>query len=248
LAADITFYRALPDAHAPMPADKAALGFIPVSAFQYCEAMRVASGMGWYMFPPRTLSLMFDGRETFIADEGQWRVFTHEALDAPFQDHWNAHAPERLHGHAPSYVRRFSEPGIIQIWTGYFVETAPDLWLHIRPLVNVGNVSAFTCYEAIVETDSFRPAALFMNLRIHRTDSEILIPKEMPLFQVCAIEKSSVLRQRATTLSLQDLTAETAGGFWSGMENTLRIPGVTQPRPNVGTYAAAVRKRNRPES
>jgi Family of unknown function (DUF6065) len=249
LPADITFTRAYPAAHLPMPADRGALGYIPVSAFQYCESVRVASGMGWYLFPPRTISLMFDGMETFIADEGQWRTFTHEQLEPEFQQHWNAHAPDKFHGHAPSYLRRFSEPGIVQIWTGYFVETPPDLWLHIRPVVNKNDVSGFSCYEAIVETDSFRPSALFMNLRIHRTHSEILIEKDRPLFQICAIEKSSVRRQSSTVQSIEDLSGptQTAEGesFWTGLDKTLRIAGVTPPRQAVGAYAAETRKREK---
>lgn len=242
MTADITFTRAYPGAHAPMQADRGALGYIPVSAFQYCESMRVASGMGWYLFPPKTISLMFDGRETYIADEGQWRTFTHEPLEQSFLDHWDAQAPEKFRGSAPSYIRRFSQPGIVQIWTGYFVETAPDLWLHYRPVVNKYDVSAFNCYEAIVETDSFRPAALFMNIQITRTNSEILIEKDMPLFQVCAIEKSSVRRQTCDVQSLDSLKDE---GFWQGLDTTLRISGVTPARTSVGNYAASARKREK---
>jgi hypothetical protein len=256
LPPDITFTRAYPSAHLPMQADRGALGYMPVAAFQYCESMRVASGMGWYLFPPKTLSLMFDGMETFIADEGQWRTFTHEPLEPEFQSHWDQHAPEKFRGNAPSCVRRFSNPGIVQIWTGYFVETAPDLWLHIRPVVNKHDISGFTCYEAIVETDSFRPAALFMNIHIHRTNSEILIEKDMPLFQVCAIEKASVRRQTSVVRSLTELeapdttgdTGAEAGGFWSGLENTLRISGVTRPRSITGEYAAGARKREKTQA
>ncbi len=232
-----------------MQADRGALGYMPVSAFQYCEAMRVASGMGWYLFPPKTISLMFDGKETFIADDGQWRTFTHEPFEQEFQDHWNALAPKKFHSHAPSYIRRFSEPGVVQIWTGYFVETAPEVWLQIRPVVNKYDVSSFACYEAIVETDSFRPSALFMNIRLLRTNSEILIEKDMPLFQVCAVEKSSVRRQSSVVNSLEDTgvggpTGDHAG-FWSGLDATLRIPGVTPKRSTIGEYAATARKREK---
>ncbi len=135
----------------------------------------------------------------------------------------------------------------MQIWTGHFVETAPDVWLHIRPIVNKNDISAFSCFEAIVETDSFRPMPLFMNIKIHRTSSEILIEKDMPLFQVCAIEKSSVRRQSGKTQSIEDLGAgaDAAEGFWSGMNDTLRIKGVTPPRKSMGSYAANTRRREK---
>jgi hypothetical protein len=190
---------------------------------------------------------MFDGRETFIADEGQWRTFSAEPFEPDFQAHWNAHAPEPFRDHAPNHLRRLSDPGIVQIWTGHFVETAPDVWLHIRPIVNKNDISAFSCFEAIVETDSFRPMPLFMNIKIHRTGSEILIEKDMPLFQVCAIEKSSVRRQSGKTQSIEDLgaSADAAEGFWSGMNDTLRIKGVTPPRKSMGSYAANTRRREK---
>jgi hypothetical protein len=249
MTADITFTRAYPAAHLPMPADRGALGYLPMAAFQYCESVRVASGMGWYLFPPKTMSIMFDGRETFIADEGQWRTFSAEPFEPEFREHWNAHAPEKFRGHAPNHLRRLSDPGIVQIWTGYFVETAPEVWLHIRPIVNKNDVSAYSCFEAIVETDSFRPMPLFMNIKIHRTGSEILIEKDMPLFQVAAIEKSSVRRQSSVVQSLEDLAGtaapEKAEPFWSGLNDTLRISGVTPPRKSMGTYAANSRKREK---
>lgn len=244
MTADITFTRAYTPAHMPMPADRGALGYLPMPAFQYCESVRVASGMGWYLFPPKTMSLMFDGRESFIADQGQWRTFTAESFEPEFHDHWNAHAPEKYRGHAPNHLRRLSDPAIIQVWTGHFVETAPDVWLHIRPIVNKYDISSFSCFEAIVETDSFRPMPLFMNIRLHRTNGEILIEKDMPLFQVSAIEKSSVRRQAATIQSIEDL-GDTGDGFWSGLDTTLRIKGVTPPRKTMGSYAANTRRREK---
>jgi hypothetical protein len=128
------------------------------------------------------------------------------------------------------------------------VETAPDVWLHIRPIVNKNDISAFSCFEAIVETDSFRPMPLFMNIKVHRTGSEVLIEKDMPLFQVCAIEKSSVRRQTAKTQSIDDIEApDQAAKFWSGMDDTLRIKGVTPPRKSMGSYAANTRRREKGE-
>ena len=35
---------------------------MPMRAYRYCEAMTTASAFGWYLFPPMTFSLMWDGR------------------------------------------------------------------------------------------------------------------------------------------------------------------------------------------
>lgn len=242
--APIQLYRVHPEALSPMAADRAALGMVPVNAFQYCEAMRVASSFGWYVFPPQSVSLMFDGHELFVEDDGAWRSFTHEPFDAKFQAIWEAAAPEELHGHAPSFLRKFTEPGAFQIWSGFFVKTAPGWSLQFRPLVNIHTVSAFSCYEGIVETDEFSPMPLFINAKIHRTNSEIYIDRQFPLFQICAIQRTTIGNQR----SVQSDLATDAGDFpWEDFKKTIRVAGVTPERKTVGEYAARTRKRDRRE-
>jgi Family of unknown function (DUF6065) len=242
----VTFSRVSDSILFPMPADKSALGNIPVQAFQYCEAMRVASSWGWYVFPPATMSLMFDGYETFLADEGQWRTFTHEPMPDPVMAQWDSTCPDLLKGFAPRLLTALSEPGTVQIWSGLFVETAPGWSVLIRPPVNFNNKSAYYCYEAIVETDAFKPMPLFINIKLTRTNSEILIRREEPLFQVMAIQKTSYTSAQAV---MQDITTGTdtpqPAFDWGGLNDTLRIPGVTKPRASAGSYGAKIRKNAR---
>ena len=46
----VEFFCMSPQVIPPMRADKSALGGIPAAAHQYCEALRMASGFGWYVF------------------------------------------------------------------------------------------------------------------------------------------------------------------------------------------------------
>src|SRR5262249_37654224 len=55
------FYRLIPDAPVPRPADRSADGTLPVNAYRYCEAIASASAFGWYMYPPLSFSLWWDG-------------------------------------------------------------------------------------------------------------------------------------------------------------------------------------------
>src|SRR5882672_5799107 len=48
----VTFYRMVAEGNHPMRADRSALGVLPTAAFQYCEAISIASAFGWYVFPP----------------------------------------------------------------------------------------------------------------------------------------------------------------------------------------------------
>jgi len=118
LDTDITLVRADAQAIDPMPADKGALGAMPLSAFQYCEAMRVASSLGWYIFPLKSLSLLFDGIDTFIAENGAWSPLGDEVEEGPFLENWQAHAPTHLAKHPLGWIHKLPEPGTVQIWSG----------------------------------------------------------------------------------------------------------------------------------
>jgi hypothetical protein len=139
------------------------------------------------------------------------------------------------------YIRILSEPGILQIWSGFFVETAPGRSLWIRPLANVHAVSGYVPYEAIVDSDTFRPLPLFVNIRLVRTNAEIFIRREMPLFQVFAIERTSVASQQAVVRPLAREDQDPVF-YWDGLMNTLRIDRVTPPRASVGSYGADRRR------
>lgn len=218
-----------------MKADASALGYLPISAYQYCEAVRTASAMGWYVFPPAEFSLLFDGKEVFIADEGEWRSLVHEPVPAALEERWVADF-EAIYGACPNMLTAFPDPGVVQIFTGLFVTTAPGTWSHIRPLVNVQRKSAYWCYEGIVETDGFAPLPLFVNIHLTRTHSEIYFADEFPLFQVSCVPKT-----------LRDLNRKCAIGSVfdadfprEGLRTTLRRqPGIFVP---PGQYGATVRK------
>ena len=57
------FYRFIPDAPEPRRADRSAEGTLPMIAYRYCEAIASASAFGWYLYPPISFSLVWDGTE-----------------------------------------------------------------------------------------------------------------------------------------------------------------------------------------
>src|SRR5258708_20525527 len=65
----ISFYRAIPQSHAPMRADRGALGVLPTAAFQYCEAITSPSSFGWYVFPPMSFHLQWDATDVLWTPE-----------------------------------------------------------------------------------------------------------------------------------------------------------------------------------
>src|SRR5437763_15301154 len=64
------FYRLIPDAPVPRPADRSADGMLPTRGYRYCEALASASPFGWYIYPPLNFSLVWDGVESAWSYEG----------------------------------------------------------------------------------------------------------------------------------------------------------------------------------
>lgn len=232
----ISLHRLYKNARKPMPADASALGFIPISAFQYCEAVRAASSFGWYVFPPRDIQLRFDGYQTFVAQDERWKELHHLSFGEDYTSYWNANCPRALIDKSPNFLTSLSEPGIVQIWTGLFIQTAPGWATHYRPLSNINKRRDFTVFEAIVETDEFSPCPLFINISLKATDQEIIINEEFPLFQIQPLPKISFQKSKGDALKIEE--AGDPGFDWDGVTTTLRIPGVSKSRKSAGQYGA----------
>lgn len=225
-----------------MPADKSALGTLPAAALQYCEALRVASGFGWYIFPPKDISLMFDGSQVFYADDDDWSPLHEEGLGESFEQGWRDNAPKPYKDLAPPYLRTFFMPGVVQVWSGWFVATRANWGVNIRPIVNVHDSNAFRCYEGIVDTDEFQPCPLFINIKLCQTNVEIRLPKDKPLFQVQPIQRESYsLRSPKTKTHIKSCLDMD----WTGLDTTFRIESDSDDAVDrtVGQYAGRTRKR-----
>src|SRR5690348_16741553 len=121
----VTFYGAVPGIRAPIRADASGLGTLPSRGFQYCEALRTASSFGWYVFPPIDFTLQWDGSQIIWTYNGAKAWYPLTSAQFPgFQALFDRVAPKRLRGFSPPFLTAIPEPGIIQLWTGLFVESA----------------------------------------------------------------------------------------------------------------------------
>lgn len=232
-------YRHAPDIR---KAEKSAAGTLPAGAFQFCEAMRTASSFGWYVYPPKDISLVFDGKEIFFHEDGQWFPVKSVNFEQDFRDYWQEAAPEDLSELDPPFLSELFVPGILQIWSGYFIETEKNWSTLIRPPVNYDIRSSFTCFEGLVETDQFRPCPLFINIKLLSTDREIFISKDRPLFQIQPILRSCYTNADAQGMAIDDFDAGDSAFDWDGVGRTLRkTENRDERRP--GSYASSRRKR-----
>lgn len=245
----VSFVRMIPGAIPPMRADKAALGYMPASAYQYCEAMRVASSHGWYLFPPTDIQLRFNGADIFHAVEGGWEALSLAHLPG-FVELWNENCPAGFEGVVPPFLRALPARGAVQVWSGWLMSTAPGWNALVRPMVNVTRSHLFHCYEGVVETDEFQPCPLFINLQLLASDVTITFPRNDPLFHLQPVQRLSYSEQahrcefKEGLLPADDASVMMSETDWSNFRRTIRTDQSDETH-RLGDYGAAVRKRAR---
>jgi hypothetical protein len=240
-----SFFRLIPQCRLPMRADRAAAGTMPTRAFRYCEAMTSAAAFGWYVFPPMTFSLMWDGgSQIFWTFKGEDSWFPLSKAQFPgFAEHFDNNVPEDVKGFSPPFLSDFKEPGVLQIWTGLLARTAPGWSLLIRGPANLVRSQGYDMYEGIVETDRwFGP--LFTNIRLTRTNVPVELDAEYPFLQVQPVHRSvygSALNNFETVSSgLDQMTPPD----WDGFRATVVQPN-SDPQRRRGRYAVNSRQQRK---
>jgi hypothetical protein len=238
----VTFFRILPTARFPQRADRAAAGTLPTRAFRYCEPSVTASAFGYYVFPPITFALRWDGTAVHWRYEGgpDWEQL--RVVQFPgFSDKFDEIAPEGCKGFSPPFMGALQEPGLVQFWSGFMARTAPGWSLHIRPLANIPAKAGVEFYEGIVDTDRwFGP--LLTNLRLNRTDIAVEFKADFPIFQVQALPRIALEDAGQNDYELVPDATFFSPEDWDGYYDTVVRPNVQEKRPR-GQYATAARKR-----
>ena len=233
------FYRLIPGAPDPRPADRSADGTLPVNAYRYCEPIASASAFGWYLYPPVSFKLMLDRNEIFWTYEGArgWEAL--KAVQYPeFLKTFANIAPKGLAELAPTFLAQGLLPGVVQVWSGYLARTAPGWALLSRGTANISNTQGYENYEGILETDTwFGP--LFTSIRLTRSNAPVEFHVRYPLFQVQPLLRQSYADPGYEVLGSTDLKPED----WQRFEATMR-PNTDQSR-RLGHYAVDTRKRLR---
>jgi len=133
------FFRLVSVGRAPQRADRAAAGTLPTRAFRFCEAVTSASAFGWYVFPPIGFSLYWDGGSDILwtyAGAPDW--YPLKTAQVPgFADQFDNSVPPDIKGFSPPFLGVFTEPGLLQVWSGLVVRTAPGWHLLVRAPANL---------------------------------------------------------------------------------------------------------------
>jgi hypothetical protein len=209
---------------------------LPMRAARYCDALTVASGFGWWLFPPADTYLVWDGRSiVWSADGENWQTVDDVVHFPGFPEDFDAIAPEGLRGKPPPFLTALGEPGLIQISLGLFARTAPGWCLLIRRPPNLPIASPIDHYDGVINTNTwFGP--LFINLRLTKTDVLIRLRPDVPIAQAQPIPHAALVPP-----VLEFETAPPGPNEWEAYQATIVEPN-NHPDRVFGAYAVKQRR------
>jgi hypothetical protein len=241
----IQFYALAPDAPPVIPADRSALGSLPVDAYRYCEALTRASSIGYYLFAPIDFHILFDGSDfLWSSDHGEsWTPVVSETLPG-YDEVFDSFAPENARGFAPPFLSRLPVPGFLQIWTGYFVRTPPGWASLVRAPANFPQNRSLDQFEGLIDSDEWL-SPVFTNVRVCAMDRPLYFDRLRPLVQVQPLPRAVGATSWDRKLSTVGSLAELDASDWRDFSRTVVDRATQKNQAQPGRYAVAARRRDR---
>lgn len=178
-------------------------GTLPVAAVQFCPPVQTGSSIGYYLYPPRSFALHWDGsrsRVSWTTDEesrpdrwvpldGGVDAFLPRTPDSPIP----ATAPQReaarntldMSRGAPFISASPRLQDHMEITTGIIAKTPPGYGLLVRPPAGIPSGRGAFLYDGFLETDWYR-SYIPLVLRLTSTDP-VIFPSTIPLAQLQVI-------------------------------------------------------------
>jgi hypothetical protein len=184
----VTFYRMVDTAPEP---GRAARGVLDARGGRHDVAATTAASFGWHVFPPCDFRLFWDGSQAFWTCAGleDWQLL--DAAPFPrFGERFDAAAPAVHRPPAPPFLAATRTPGVVRIWTGLAVRSAPGWSLLVRSPANLPRHPGFDIREGVVEADNwFGPLCVL--IRLTRTDQAVRFRCDQPFVQVQPIPREA---------------------------------------------------------
>jgi hypothetical protein len=225
-----------------MPLDSFLIGIIAASQCARRLAWAGTCSCRWTSRSSSTVS-----RRSISLDDGDnWYPLT--SLQYPdFVAHFNEHAPAEAKEFAPPFIAMTVDPGIVQVWTGYIVKTAPGYSLLVRGPANIMASQGYQHFEGVIETDRwFGP--LFTNVKLLRTNAPIHFHAHRPFLQLTSIHRAHYADSLLNDFEVHDGFAGFRPEDWAAYQRTVVKPNADPFSRKVGAYAAATRKRRAQEA
>ena len=238
----VHWYGLYSGAKLPQRADKSALGTLSTRAFRYCDAVTLASGFGWYVFPPIPFALLYTGKRVYYQLPGMDEFSILDEVGFPdLTAEWRSLSPDCSGSAPPPFLSCLREPGMVQISSGLILETRPGWSSFLRRPANVLADPGYDVFEAIVETDRWL-GPLFTNINITLPNEPIVFQPDRPLFQVSPIPRSAYSEPLLNAPTPVKALSEWSESDWARFVTGFSRPALDANR-KPGRYAREVRKR-----
>jgi hypothetical protein len=241
---DLRFFRFFPDTPEPRRAETSAFGSLPTRAYRYCEAVRLASSWGYWLFAPLAFEVVWDGSEILWRAHGteEWEGLRDSVHFPGFPEGWDAACPEAFRGLSPPFLTALQEPGLLQVSLGVIATMTPGWLLYLRAAANFAGPAHVQGFEGLIDLEAYRFGPLFANVRLCQTGRPLTFLADRPWIQVSAVPRG-LLGDLRTDAGTTDL-AEWGAAEWAGYHDTIVEPN-QRPGRARGEYAAEARKLSR---
>jgi hypothetical protein len=220
----LRIYRLYPDAPSPCRADKTLFGSLPLRAVRGCEPVTAASGFGWYVYPPRDFSLLWDGSNLYYTHDNDktpsWQRFRTVKMPG-LAEVLASHAPKALHELAQfPWLTRGTEPGLVQMWTGLAVRTRENWSVLVRPPANLPRDPTVEVYDGLIESDWwFGP--LLTVFRMCKTDTPVPFRRTRPIAQLQPVYRLAHTEALLNDIEVVEHAKHMTQSDWEDYERTL---------------------------
>ena len=246
----VHFKKIVPFGRTPERASRDANGTLPPRALKWCEVVTTASSFGWHVYPPIRFGLALVGDTVFWSYRDnpellkpEWHVLDKSTYYPNFNDLFDDAAPDDVKGFWPTFLLR-TVTGMVQIWTGLIVRTAPEWSILLRAPANIIK-RGYHHLDGIIETDWWG-SFLFFNIRLLDNGPIWFDPSE-PFLQIQPLPREIYGNKFLdTAASFEDGIDKLTADDWQAYHDTVVIPN-SDPNRRMGRYAAVIRRRRKRE-
>lgn len=194
-----------PDGKPPERASSDVVGSLPSRAVQKCPPVTLASGFGWYVYPPVDFALRWDGQQSEMSllednEPVQWRSLggfhNVKLVDHP---EYLAGLPQRFQqdidvfdSGLPLVVNADPRAAhLLELITGTVARTSPGWYLLMRGVPNWPHDRGVQVLDGIVETDWYR-SSLPTILRLTEPGRVVRFYRRFPLALLQPVHRSTL--------------------------------------------------------
>jgi hypothetical protein len=229
----LTVWRLHPGGCRIEKAEKTLKGTANKGATKWCGPYSTANSMGWWLYPPSDIDIMYKGEGAKKTSSFEYRHVT-EYND---YDHHYIRSLVRKEdnidptvwcprGGRTKYTWGVADDNVCQIWTGCIFQTPPDWCLMMRSpvntelphrLYNVGPICSVQ--EGVLETD-WMQYDIWINLQFHVQSRWVYLRRnqKLPIAQIIPVHRSALedhkLEERV--LERQSEEGEKVFQYWTG--------------------------------